>query len=103
MSPAFTTGGKSRLLRRKERLDPTTLSEVVDVVQAHGWSVTLHGIDHPSDDVVVTAGQGNDVVETSRGWGVGTVTWTTPRGSIPRKVAGRQRDQRRPDPRPPDA
>ena len=58
VSLAFTTGGKSRLLRRKERLDPTTLSEVVDVVQAHGWSVTLHGIDHPSDDVVVTAGQG---------------------------------------------
>jgi hypothetical protein len=58
VSLAFTTGGKSRLLRRKERLDPTTLSEALDVVLAHGWSVTLHGIDHPSDDVVVTAGQG---------------------------------------------
>lgn len=57
-SLAFTTGGKSRLLRRKSARDPTTLEEVPEAVLAHGWAVTLHGIAHPAGDIVVTAGQG---------------------------------------------
>ena len=105
VSLAFTTGGKSRLLRRKERLDPTTLSEVVDVVQAHGWSVTLHGIDHPSDDVVVTAGQGTTWWSDQQRVGQvdGHLTTCTQWRSIRTESRWSPGDQRRPESPPPDA